>query len=203
MAMPKKNAESVSRVLTWSEIDAMSEDELRAAHLADGCDPDALIATVRKIGREARSKFKSRVERREWFIFGTMAAFPTYDQAVAAGAPAWGDCAEPASSTLSLVDILSASSPDNTFWAKVEGWSMRDEGIKHGDYLLVKAKADAKDGDVVLAHLPGEGHVVKKLRITSAGVVLASANPDFADIVVKDPSSLRIQGVVVGRAGTL
>lgn len=200
--MPKQHIIAATRARAWAEIDAMTEKELRAALASDGQDFDSLVAKVRKVGREARRKFAASNERREWFIAGTNASFPAFNEAVAAGSPAWLDASAPGD-TLSLVDILRAGSADSNFWARVTGWSMRDEGIKDGDYLLVNAKREAKDGDVVLAHLQGQGHVVKRLRVTDAGLVLASANPDYADIAVEDPAALRIHGVVVGRAGIL
>lgn len=202
MSNPKKPCQP-ARARTWREIDAMSDAELRRETTADGVDPDALVASVRKLGQKARRKFAERIEPSEWFASGVAASFPAYDEAVAAGAPAWLGSAAPPTESLSLVDILGGSSPEHTFWARVSGWSMRDEGIKDGDMILVNAKREAKDGDVVLAHLQSQGNVVKRLRITPTGIVLVSANPDYADILVEDPATLRIQGVVMGRAGTL
>lgn len=187
----------------WAEIEAMSLDELRQEMAEGGRDPDAFLASMRKIAREARSKFAGKIDREEAFALGASAAYPAYVDAVAAGMPLCAETSGAAPEMLSLVDILRAGSAEEMIWARVSGWSMRDEGIKDGDLILVNVKREAKDGDLVLAHLLGRGELVKRLRLVAGRAVLASANPDFADIVVDDPATLRIQGVVMGRAGTI
>ena len=89
------------------------------------------------------------------------------------------------------------------FITKVVGWSMTNEHITDGDVVLVDATAEPKDGDIVVAFIPGEGQVVKRLRIFRDRLVLESAHPDFKPIVFFDPTELVIQGVVKGRSGPL
>ena len=80
---------------------------------------------------------------------------------------------------------------------------MRDAGINDGDVVLVNIKLEAKDGDIVLADLAGQGQVIKRLCKRRGKVSLESANPDFAPIAVDDVASMRVHGVVVGRAGAV
>lgn len=128
--------------------------------------------------------------------------FSLFDEAVAAGVPSPA-CGTPAQS-VDLLELLRVSSPESVIWARVSGWSMRGEGINDGDMILVDIRQEARDGDIVLAHLSGEGQLVKRLRLPGNGsAVLESANPDFAPIVIADPAAMAIHGVVIGRAGRL
>lgn len=87
-------------------------------------------------------------------------------------------------------------------WVNVTGWSIRDVGINDGDVVPVDTSAEAKDGDIIVAHIAGHGQVVKRLRIASdKTIVLESANPDFASIEIDDNGSAKVHGVVIGRAG--
>ena len=81
---------------------------------------------------------------------------------------------------------------------------MRDASIKDGDLVLIDRSRQARDGDLVLAFLAGQGQMVKRLRLLGdRGAMLESANPDFAPIHVPDAAALTIHGVVVARAGKL
>lgn len=180
----------------------MTDAELRQELIDEGIDPDAEIAAMRRLGRVMAAKFAPQIEREAALPRAAGKTFPLFAEAVAAGAPAWAEGATPADE-VSLLDVLSKGTSEDTMWARVSGWSMRDEGINDGDLVLVDVKTEPKDGDIVLAHLAGEGQVVKRLRKRRGKLTLESANPDFAPIPVNDPSTLRIHGVVVGRAGTL
>jgi DNA polymerase V len=184
----------------WEEISKMTEAELRADLVAQGVDPDAEIAAMRRLGRVMAAKYAPQIERERLLPPDLSKRFPMFAEAVAAGAAAWAESPAPSEET-SILDVLAGATKEDTILARVSGWSMRDAGIKDGDLVLVNVKQEAKDGDVVLAHLAGEGQVVKRLRVVGARVTLESANPDFAPILVEDSASLRIHGVVVGRAG--
>ena len=80
---------------------------------------------------------------------------------------------------------------------------MTNDHITDGDIVLVDKSIEPKDGDIVVAFLPGEGQVVKRLRVLPNKIVLESAHPDFKAIDIEDPSSLVIQGVVRGRSGPI
>lgn len=82
----------------------------------------------------------------------------------------------------------------STFIVRVVGDSMEGAGISDGDELIVDRAAEPHDGSVVLAVLDGE-ITVKRLRLTSQGVILAPQNPRYPPIQVAE-SDLVIWGVV-------
>jgi DNA polymerase V len=197
----EKNPKGMSEL---HKLLGMTPAEVRLDLMKLGIDPKAELAAARRLGRVLAAQFADQIEReRDMGLAAASKPFPKFAEAVAAGAPAWADGATCAPETASLLDVLSDGSTDDTVWARVSGWSMRDDGINDGDLVLVNTKLEANDGDIVLAHLAAEGQVVKRLRRSRGRVTLQSANPDFADIEIDDPSTLRIQGVVVGRAGKL
>jgi repressor LexA len=88
---------------------------------------------------------------------------------------------------------------------RVSGDSMKEAGIRNGDYVLVHPQAAAGDGDIVVAVVDGEA-TVKRLRRTAGGVLLEAANPEFPPLFLPAPpdgaaassSALRVAGKVVG-----
>lgn len=82
----------------------------------------------------------------------------------------------------------------STFIVRVSGHSMERAGISDGDELIVNRALEPKDGNVIVAVLDGE-LTIKRLRITSTGVVLQAENPDYPDIRVGELSSLQCWGV--------
>ncbi len=102
------------------------------------------------------------------------------------------------SDTLALDDLFAPRSgrKSETFALKVDGMSMRDEGILDGDYVLVERRASARNGERVVALLPnGETTMKTYFKEKDGRIRLQPANPDFAPIIVK---SCEIQGVLVG-----
>ena len=85
--------------------------------------------------------------------------------------------------------------PSSTFVMKVDGWSMRDAGIAHGDELVVDRSVAGEAGRIVIAEIDGE-LTVKRLTRTATGWVLTASNPDFADIPIGNKNDLHIWGVV-------
>lgn len=182
----------------------MTPEEVRQSYLDEGIDPDVVVAEMRRLGEVMAAKYAPQIEReRQARNPNFTAPLPLFGESVAAGAPAWAEPAGVAPAGASLSDVMAGGKVEDTFLAKVCGWSMRDEGINDGDYVMVNVKMLPNDGDIVLAHIEGEGQVVKRLRKKRGKITLESANPDFDDIVVKDPATLRIHGVVVGRAGKI
>lgn len=82
-----------------------------------------------------------------------------------------------------------------TFALRVEGDSMRDEGILDGDYVFVERRETARNGERVVALLPSGETTLKTFYKQSDGIRLQPANRDFQPIVVKD---CKIQGVLIG-----
>jgi repressor LexA len=79
------------------------------------------------------------------------------------------------------------------FALRVQGDSMRDEGILEGDYILVERTDTAANGERVVALLPNGETTLKTFYREGDKVRLQPANPDFQPIIVKD---CRIQGIV-------
>ena len=177
----------------------MTDAEIRDEMRREGLDPDAEAQALRlmiqrKIARFRASEGASAPR--------ALPRFPVFDEAVAAGAPVPDAGLAPARAD--LMEVMRLSDPSSLMWCRVSGWSMRDEGIRDGDMVLVDRRRAPRDGDIVLAHLAGRGQVIKRLRLPAAGgAMLESANAEFAPIAITDPSELTVHGVVVGRAGSL
>lgn len=72
---------------------------------------------------------------------------------------------------------------------------MRDAGIDLNDKLIVDRSIEAKHGDIVLALIDND-FTIKRLMIEGNQCWLQAANPDFADIYLKDNQTMLIWGVV-------
>lgn len=83
-----------------------------------------------------------------------------------------------------------------TYALKVEGDSMRDEGILEGDFVIVERREVARNGERVVALLAdGETTLKTFFREPDGRIRLQPANPAYQPIMVKE---CRIQGVVIG-----
>lgn len=99
------------------------------------------------------------------------------------------------SDELDIAQIIQGRAGAATFALRVDGESMRDEGILDGDYVLVERRDTAKSGDRVVALLPNGETTLKTYFKESDHIRLQPANPAFEPIKVKD---CKIQGVVMG-----
>jgi repressor LexA len=87
---------------------------------------------------------------------------------------------------------------DRPFLLKVKGDSMVGAGILDGDYVLVRAQAQAEPGELVVALLDDEA-TVKRLARTADGYELQPENPRYAPIpLTPDGPAVRILGKVQG-----
>jgi DNA polymerase V len=85
---------------------------------------------------------------------------PYFDGTVPAGFPSPAeDCLE---TSLNLTDFL-IESKAATFLMRVDGDSMRNAGILHGDFFVVDRAAHPNNGCVVVVAVNGE-YTVKRLR---------------------------------------
>lgn len=98
---------------------------------------------------------------------------------------------------IDLADLLQPArgGEDATFALKVEGDSMRDEGILDGDFVIVERRSVAQNGDRVVALLPDGSTTLKTFFKESDHIRLQPANPEFEPIRVK---FCQVQGVVRG-----
>jgi SOS regulatory protein LexA len=109
---------------------------------------------------------------------------------VAAGFPS---PAEEELADVITLDELLIKNREATFLLKVTGDSMRDEGIRHGDLVLVERTTDIKPGNVVVANIDGEW-TIKYFRKRGKQVYLEPANRDYRTIVPRE--ELKIDLVV-------
>ena len=98
---------------------------------------------------------------------------------------------------LDLVNILGARAGKSnaTFALRVDGESMRDEGILDGDFVLCERTDIAANGDRVVALLPDGQTTLKTFFKEGDHIRLQPANPSFQPILVKD---CKVQGIVRG-----
>jgi repressor LexA len=82
------------------------------------------------------------------------------------------------------------------FVLKVEGDSMKEDGIMDGDYVIVRRQPTAENGETVVALINNEA-TVKKYYQRKNHVELRPAHTGMASIRV-NKGNLRIEGKVVG-----
>ncbi len=88
--------------------------------------------------------------------------------------------------------------PRPDYLLRVEGDSMRDDGILDGDLIAVHRSNDARSGQTVVARLEGE-ITVKRLELSKNGIRLLPRNPEHQPIVVdKSVVDFAIEGLFVG-----
>ena len=85
--------------------------------------------------------------------------------------------------------------PQATFFARVSGESMRDEGIFDGDLIVVDRALRPAHGHIVMATVDGE-FTIKKLFQRFGRIKLCAANPTFPDIVPREGQTIDFWGVV-------
>ncbi len=98
---------------------------------------------------------------------------------------------------IDLVELLGTDDDQagSTFALRVDGDSMRDEGILDGDYVLLERAQVARNGDRVVALLEDGSTTLKTFFKEPDHIRLQPANPDFDAICVK---FCQVQGIVKG-----
>ena len=115
---------------------------------------------------------------------------------VAAGAPIGADVPAGAAESFVVLDrVLFSPSPD--YLLKVQGDSMRDEGIFDGDLIGVHRTRDARSGQIVVARVDEE-ITVKLLKLGKDRIRLLPRNPDYAPIEVLPDQDFAIEGLYCG-----
>jgi repressor LexA len=82
------------------------------------------------------------------------------------------------------------------FMLRVRGDSMIDAGILDGDYVVVSQRAEARNGEIVVAGIPGEEATVKTYQRRGSTVTLLPANERLQPMVFP-ASQVEVFGKVV------
>lgn len=117
---------------------------------------------------------------------------PLSDERVAAGFPSPAE--DYASMSLDLNKEL-IKNPASTFYARVSGLSMVDEGINDGDLLVIDKSIVPFDGCLAVCYIDGE-FTIKRFEKHNGYGLLVPANKEFKPIKVTADNDFCIWGVV-------
>ena len=85
--------------------------------------------------------------------------------------------------------------PAATFYGRVVGDSMLDDGVEEGDILVIDKALEARDGDMAVCFVDGE-FTLKRLKFHDAALSLVPANPKYPVIEVTEGVDFMMWGVV-------
>ncbi len=85
--------------------------------------------------------------------------------------------------------------PASTFYGRVSGDSMIEEGIEPGDLLVIDRSLEPDDGDLTVCCLDGE-FTLKRIHLAPGAVWLIPSNESFDPILVTPDHRFEIWGVV-------
>ncbi|MFE0236681.1 LexA family protein [Brucella anthropi] len=97
--------------------------------------------------------------------------------------------------TIDLSKLL-ISNPPATFLWRVDGHSMRDAGIFHGDLLIVDRSVKPRDGDIVVATVHGE-RSLKRLNLKGDRPRLTFENRDMPTFEIPELAEVEVWGVAI------
>ena len=96
-----------------------------------------------------------------------------------------------------MISLLPDIEGKDVFVLKVNGNSMIDDHIRDGDFVIVEKRAQAENGETVVALLDDESATLKKFYREKDHIRLQPANPEMEALIIQD-RDLKIQGVVIG-----
>ena len=85
--------------------------------------------------------------------------------------------------------------PATTFYGRVVGDSMKDEGIEEGDVLIIDKSLEAQNDDLAVCFIDGE-FTLKRVRFEKDIIWLIPSNPKYPSIKVTKDNNFMIWGVV-------
>lgn len=85
--------------------------------------------------------------------------------------------------------------PASTFFGKVVGDSMNDEGIEEGDILVIDKSLELINGDLAVCFIDGD-FTVKRVRLESDAAYLIPSNPNYPTIKVTQENDFIVWGIV-------
>ena len=95
------------------------------------------------------------------------------------------------------IDVPPSMYKKDNYVLKVNGDSMKEDGILDGDYVVIKKIQVANPGDTVVAVVNGEA-TLKNYYLGSNGVELHPRNDKYSIIYVNKEDDINIQGKVLG-----
>lgn len=117
---------------------------------------------------------------------------PYADDGIRAGFPSPAQAYLP--ETIDLNQEL-ISHPAATFYGKVVGDSMCEEGIEDGDILVIDRSLEPVSGDLAVCCLDGE-FTLKRISIDKGRVLLVPSNHKYEPIEVTEDNELIVWGIV-------
>lgn len=85
--------------------------------------------------------------------------------------------------------------PASTFYGRVVGDSMRDEGIEEGDILIIDKSLELLDDDLAVCFIDGE-FTVKRVQLEPDVAWLVPSNPNYPLIKVTKENEFIVWGIV-------
>ena len=85
--------------------------------------------------------------------------------------------------------------PSTTFYGRVKGLSMKDDGIFPNDILVVDKSLEPKNGDLAVCYIDGE-FTLKRITKKKDCIYLMPANPEYKPVKVTAENNFIVWGVV-------
>ncbi|ACB97301.1 LexA family protein [Beijerinckia indica] len=124
---------------------------------------------------------------------GARRPLPYFLEGLCAGFPSPAD--DYLDESIDLNDLLIRNQPATFLW-RVDGHSMREAGIFHGDLLVVDRSLAPADGDIVVVIVNGE-RSLKRLQIRKGQLTLSFENKDYPEgLALHEGDEIEIWGVV-------
>ena len=117
---------------------------------------------------------------------------PLYSDGISCGMPS--PSYESVENTLDMNREL-VRNPMTTFYARVSGQSMIDEGIDDGDLLVIDRSLAPEDGKIAVCFIDGE-FTCKRVQLKREGIWLMPANVDYRPIHISEEQNFQIWGIV-------
>ena len=84
--------------------------------------------------------------------------------------------------------------PASTFYGRVVGDSMRDEGIEEGDILVIDKSLELLDDDLAVCFIDGE-FTVKRVRLEPDAAWLVPSNTNYPPLKVTKDNEFMVWGI--------
>jgi DNA polymerase V len=85
--------------------------------------------------------------------------------------------------------------PSSTFYGRVKGQSMKDEGINDGDLLVIDKSLEPVEGKIAVCYIDGE-FTIKRIKFEKDICWLIPANDKYIPIKVTKDNDFLIWGIV-------